>query len=185
MQNKILIFLKDKLSASELNLISQVKLIDDPQNLRHSSFEDLESLWCRTIVAWIGELNLILVAETVVILGKCAEMHRNNFSESRVSPLGIVSNNYFPKSGISGRKAGLLNRVLSPNLTRTLWVQDVHQEIFLNWTSQRRSNSNMTQRKDSNENLESQKRICEKILSDLQKGIWPMYDPEAKIWLES
>jgi RNA-directed DNA polymerase len=185
MQNKILLFLKDKLSESELNLISQIKLIDDPQNLRHSSFEDLESLWCRTNVAWIGELNQILVAETVVVLGKCAEMHRSKFSESRVSPLGVVSNNYFPKFGMSGREANLLKRVFSPNSARTLWVQDVHQEIFLNWTSQRRSNSNMTQRKDSNRNLESQKCICNKILSDLQKGIWPMYDSEIKIWLES
>jgi hypothetical protein len=57
MQNKILLFLKDKLSESELNLTSQIKLIDDPQNLQHSFFEDLESLWCRTNVAWIGELN--------------------------------------------------------------------------------------------------------------------------------
>ena len=135
-------------------------------------------------MAWIGELNQILVAETVVVLRKCAEMHRNKFSESRVSPLGIVLNNYFPKFGISGRKAGLLKRVFSSNSAKTLWVQDVHQEIFLNWTSQRRSSSNMTQRKDFNWNLESQKRICDKILRDLQKGIWPMYDPEIRIWLE-
>jgi len=184
MQNKILLFLKDKLSESELNLISQIKLIDDPQNLRHS-FKDLESLWCRTNVAWIGELNQILVAETVVVLEKCAEMHRSNFSESRVSPLGVVLNNYFPKFGISGRKAGLLKRVFSSKSVQTLWVQDVHQEIFLNWTSQRRSSSNMTQRKDSNRDLESQKRICDKILSDLQKGIWPMYDSEIRIFIES
>ena len=185
MQNKILLFLKDKLSESKLNLISQIKLIDDPQNLRHSSFEDLESLWCRTNVAWIGELNQILVAETVVVLRKCAEMHRRNFNESRVSPLEVASNNYFPKFGMSSRKAGLPKRVFSPNSVKTLWVQDVHQEIFLNWTSQRRSNSNMTQRKDSNRNLESQKRIYDKILNDLQKGIWPMFDSEIKIWLES
>ena len=184
MQNKILLFLKDKLSESELNLISQIKLIDDPQNLQHS-FKDLESLRCRTNVAWIDELNQILVAETVVVLRKRAEMHRNKFNESRVSPLGVVLNNYFPKFGISGRKAGLLKRVFSSNSEKTLWVQDVHQEIFLNWTSQRRSNSNMAQRKDSNRNLESQKRICDKILKDLQKGIWPMYDPEIRIWLES
>lgn len=184
-QNKILLFLKDKLSESELNLISQIKLIDDPQNLRHSSFEDLKSLWCRTNVAWIGELNQILVAETVVALRKCAEMHRSNFSESRVSPLEVVPNNYFPKSGRSGRQASLLKRVFSQNSVRTLWVQDVHQEIFVNWTSQRRSNSNMTQRKDSNWNLKSQKRICDKILSGLQKGIWPMFNSEIKIFLES
>lgn len=184
MQNKILLFLKDKLSESELNLVSQTKLIDDPQNLQHS-FKDLESLRCRTYVARIGELYQILVAETVVVLRKCAEMHRRKFSESRVSPLGVVLINYFPKFGISGRKAGLLKRAFSSNSVKTLWVQDVHQEIFLNWTSQRRSSSNMTQRKDSNRNLESQKRICDKILSDLQKGIWPMYDPEIRIWLES
>jgi len=185
MQYKILLFLKDKLSESELNLISQIKLIDDPQNLGHSSSEDLESLRCRTNVAWIGELNRILVAETVVILRKCAEMHRRNFSESRVSPLKVVSQNYFPNTGISSRKASLLKQVLFSYSTRTLWVQDVHQEVFLNWTSQRRSNSNMTQRKDFDLSLESQKRICDKILNNLKTGIWPMYDFEIKVWLES
>lgn len=184
MQNKILLFLKDKLNKSELNLISQIKLIDDPQNLQHF-FKDLESLRCLTNVAWISELNQILVAETVVILRKRAEMHRNKFSGSRVSPLRVVLNNYFPKFGISGRKAGLLKKVFSSNSVKTLWVQDVHQKIFLNWTSQRRSSSDMTQRKDSNRNLESQKRICDKILRNLQKGIWPMYDPGIRIWLES
>lgn len=184
MQNKILLFLKDKLSESELNLISQIKRIDDPQNLQHS-FKDLGSLRCQTNVAWINELNQILMVETVVVLRKHAEMHRNKFNKSRVSPLGVVLNNYFPKFGISGRKADLLKRVFSSNSVKTLWVQDVHQEIFLNWTSQRRSSSNMTQRKDSNRNLESQKHICDKILKDLQKGIWPMYDPEIRIWLES
>lgn len=184
MQNKILLFLKDKLSGSELNLISQIKLIDDPQNLRHF-FKKLESVGCRTNVAWIGELNQILVAETVVVLRKRAEMHRSKYSKSRVSPLGVSLNNYFPNFGISGRKAGLLKQVFYSNSVKTLWVQDVHQEIFQNWTSQRRSSSNMTQRKDSNWNFESQKRICDKILSDLQKEIWPMYDSEVKIWLES
>ena len=184
MRNKTLLFLKNKLSESELNLISQIKLIDDSQNLQHF-FKNLESLRCRTNVAWIGELTQILVTETVVVLRKRAEMHRNKLSESRVSPLGVVLNNYFPKFGISGRKACLLKRVFFSNSVKTLWVQDVHQEIFLNWTSQRRSSSNMTQRKDSNRNLESQKRICDRILRDLQKGIWPMYDPEIRIWLES
>jgi len=184
MRNKTLLFLKNKLSESELNLISQIKLIDDSQNLRHF-FKNLESLRYRTNVAWIGELTQILVTETVVVLRKRAEMHRNKLSESRVSPLGVVLNNYFPKFGISGRKACLLKRVFFSNSVKTLWVQDVHQEIFLNWTSQRRSSSNMTQRKDSNRNLESQKRICDRILRDLQKGIWPMYDPEIRIWLES
>jgi len=124
------------------------------------------------------------VAETVVVLRKCAEKHRSNFSESRVSPLGLVSNNYFLKFGMSGRKPGLLKRVFSSNSVKTLWVQDVYQEVFLNWTSQRRSNSNMTQRKYLKWDLESQKRICNKILMDLQKGIWPIFDSKIKIWLE-
>jgi RNA-directed DNA polymerase len=184
MQNKFLLSFKNKLSKSELNLISQIKLIDDPQNLQHF-FKGLGSLRCLTNVAWISELNQILVAETVVVLKKRAEMHRNKFSESRVSPLGVVLINYFPKFGISGRKAGLLKKVFFSNSVKTLWVQDVHQKIILNWTSQRRSSSDMTQRKDFNRNLESQKRICDKILKDLQKGIWPMYDTEIRIWLES
>jgi hypothetical protein len=43
-QRGILFFLKDKLSAIKLSLSSELKLIDDPQNLRHFSFGKLKSL---------------------------------------------------------------------------------------------------------------------------------------------
>jgi hypothetical protein len=42
MQNEILLFPKKKLSESELILIPQIKLIDDPQNLHYFSIEELE-----------------------------------------------------------------------------------------------------------------------------------------------
>jgi RNA-directed DNA polymerase len=89
------------------------------------------------------------------------------------------------------RKACSLKRTLFTNLSNVQRVQDVHQgtqiltNVFLNWTSQRRSNSNMIQRKNSEWSLENQKYICDKILSDLGKGIWPIFNSEIKIWLES
>ena len=52
-QKEVLFFLKDKLSASELNLSPELRLIDDPQNLEHPSFEELKSLRGRTNVAWM------------------------------------------------------------------------------------------------------------------------------------
>ena len=70
MREEVLFFLKDKLSASELNLGPKLRLIDDPQNIEHPSFEELKSLRGRTNVAWIDELLVISVAETVVVLRK-------------------------------------------------------------------------------------------------------------------
>jgi RNA-directed DNA polymerase len=190
-QKEVLFFLKDKLSESELNLIPELRLIDDPQKLAHSSFEELKSLRGRTNVAWIGELLKISVAETVVVLRKYADMHYRNSKVSKVSPLGLIELDYFPNLGMNGRKACLPKRTLFTNLSSVQRVQDVHQEIqyvfnvFPNWTSQRRSNSNMIPRKNPEWNLEDQKRICDMILTDLRKGIWPIFNSEIKIWLES
>jgi len=190
-QKEVLFFLKDKLSGSELILSPELRLIDDPQNLRHSSFEELKSLRGRTNVAWIGELLKISVAETVVALRKCADVQHRNSRGNKVSPLGLIKSDYFPKLGMNGRKACLPKRTLLANLSSVQRVQDVHQEmqyvfkVFSNWTSQRRSNSNMIPRKNPEWNLEDQKRICDRILIDLRKGIWPIFNPEIKIWLES
>jgi len=123
-----------------------------------------------------------------LILGKLAEMQHRDISRNKVSPLGLIFLDYFPKIRINSRKAGLPKRTLPPNLGRVQWVQDVHQEIFNvfpNWTSLRRSNSNIVQRKNLEWNLKDHKHIYSKVLSDLQKRIWPMYDSEVKIWLES
>ena len=79
-QEEVLLFPKDKLSESELNLIPTIRLIDDPQNLLHPSSEEPESLKGRTNVAWIGELTQIPVAEIVVTLGKLVGMQRRNIS---------------------------------------------------------------------------------------------------------
>jgi hypothetical protein len=142
-------------------------------------------------VAWIGELLKISVAETVVALRKCADVQHRNSRGNKVSPLGLIKSDYFPKLGMNGRKACLPKRTLLANLSSVQRVQDVHQEmryvfkVFSNWTSQRRSNSNMIPRKNPEWNLEDQKRICDRILIDLRKGIWPIFNPEIKIWLES
>ena len=192
---EVLLFLKDKLSASELNLSPELRLIDDPQNLGHPSFEELKSLRGRTNVAWIDELLVISVAETVVALRKSADMQHRKSSESKVSPLGLIKSDYFPSIGMNkyrdeSRKACLPKRTLFTNLSTVPRVQDVHQEtqylfnVFPNCTSQRRSNSNMIPRKNPEWNLEDQKRICNKILTDLQKGVWPIFNSEIKIWLE-
>ena len=189
-QKAVLFFLKDKLSESELNLSPELRLIDDPQNLRHSSFEELKSLRGRTNMAWIGKLLEISVAGTVVALRKCADMQHRNSRGNKVSPLGLINFDYFPKLGMNGHKACLPKRTLLTNLSSVQWVQDVHQEMqsvfnaFPNWTSQRRSNSHMIPRKNPEWNLEDQKRICDIILNDLRKGIWPIFNPEIKIWLE-
>ena len=189
-RKEVLFFLKDKLSASELNLSSELRLIDDPQNLVHPSFEELKSLRGRTNVAWIDELLVISVAETVVALRKSADMQHRKSSGSKVSPLGLVQPDYFPNLGMNSRKAYLPKRTLLTNLSTVPGVQDVHQEtqylfnVFPNWTSQRRSNSNMIPRKNPEWNLEDQKRICDMILTDLQKGVWPIFNSEIKIWLE-
>lgn len=69
-------------------------------------------------------------------------------------------------------------------------MQDVHQEtqylfnVLPDCTSQRRSNSNTIPRKNPERNLEDHKRICNTILTELQKGIWPIFNSEIKIWLE-
>jgi RNA-directed DNA polymerase len=190
-RKEVLFFLKDKLSGSELNLSPELRRIDDPQNLKHPSFEELKSLRGRTNVAWIGELLVISVAETVVALRKIADVQHRNSSRNKVSPLGLIKLDYFPKLGMNSRKACLPKRTLLANLSSVQRVQDVHQEmqyvfkVFPNWTSQRRSNSSMVPRKNPEWNLEDQKRICDMILTDLRKGIWPIFNPEIKIWLES
>lgn len=189
-RKEVLFFLKDKLSASELSLSSELRLIDDPQNLEHSSFEELKSLRGRTNVAWIDELLVIYVAETVVVLRKSADMQHRKSRGSKVSPLGLVKSDYFPNLGMNSRKACLPKRTLLTNLSIVPRVQDVHKEtqylfnMFPNCTSQRRSNSNMIPRKNPEWNLEDQKRICDMILTDLQKGVWPIFNSEIKIWLE-
>lgn len=42
----------------------------------------------------------------------------------------------------------------------------------------------MIPRKSLEWSLKDQKRICDKILTDLRKGIWPIFNSEIKIWLE-
>lgn len=189
-QNEVLFFLKDKLSASELNLSPELRLIYDPQNLEHPSFEELKSLRGRTNVAWIDELLVISVAETVVALRKSADMQHRNSRVSKVSLLGLIKSDYFPNLGMNSRKACLPKRTVLTNLSIVSRVQDVHQKtqylvnVFPNCTSQRRSNSNMIPRKNPEWNMEDQKRICDMILTDLQKGVWPIFNSEIKIWLE-
>jgi len=189
-RKEVLFFLKDKLSASGLNLSPELRLIDDPQNLVHPSSEELKSLRGRTNVAWIDELLVISVAETVVALRKSADMQHKKNRKSKVSSLGLVQLDYFSKLGMNGRKACLPKRTLLTNLSTVRGVQDVHQEtqylsnVLPNWTSQRRSNSNMIPRKNPEWNLEDQKRICDMILNDLQKGVWPIFNSEIKTWLE-
>lgn len=129
MQKKVLFFLKNKLSESKLNPSSKLRLIDDPQNLRHPSFEELKSVRGRTNVAWIDELLEISVAETVVVLRKSADMQYRNNSRSKVSPLRLIKLDYFLNLGMDSRKACLLKRTLFTNLNSVLRVQDVHQEI--------------------------------------------------------
>lgn len=188
---EVLFFLKNKLSASKLNLsLLELRLIDDPQNLGHPSFEELKSLRGRTHMAGIDELLVISVAETVVVLRKSADMQHRKSRGSKVSPIGIVQPDYFPTLGINSCKARLPKRTLLTNLSNVPRVQDVHQEtqylcnVFPNCTSQRRSNSNIVPRKNLEWNLEDQKRICDMILTDLQKGVWPIFNSEIKIWLE-
>merc|ERR1711933_638246 len=117
-------------------------------------------------------------------------MQHKKISKSKVSPLGLVERDYFPNLGMNGRKACLPKRTLLTNLSTVQGVQDVHQEtqylsnVLSNWTSQRRSNSNMIPRKNPEWNLKDQKRICDIILTDLRKGIWPIFNFEIKIWLE-
>jgi hypothetical protein len=155
MRKEVLFFFKDKLSASELNLSLKFRLIDDPQKLEYPSFEELKLLRGRTNVAWIDELLVISVAETVVALRKSVDMQHRKSSVSKVSPLGLVQSDYFPNLGINSRKTGLPKRTLFTNLNSVQRVQDVHQEtqylfnVFPNWTSQRRSNSNMIPQKNS------------------------------------
>lgn len=142
-------------------------------------------------MAWIGELLKISVAETVVALRKYVEMQHRNSRGNKVSPLGLIKSDYFPNLEMNSRKTCLPKRTLLANLNSVQRVQDVYQEmqyvfnVFPNWTSQRRSNSNMIPRKNPEWNLEDQKRICDIILTDLRKGIWPIFNPEIKIWLES
>lgn len=112
---EVLFFLKDKLSVSELNLSLELRLIDDPQNLRHPSFEELKSLRGRTNVAWIDELLVISVAETVVALRKSAGMQHKKSRGSKVSPIGLVKSDYFPNLGMNSRKACLPKRTLLTN----------------------------------------------------------------------
>jgi RNA-directed DNA polymerase len=141
-------------------------------------------------VAWIDELLVISVAETVVALRKSADMQHRKSRKSKVSPLGLVQPDYFPNLGMNSCKACLSKRTLLTNLSTVPGVQDVHQEtqylsnVFPNWASQRRSNSNMIPRKNPEWILEDQKRICDMILNDLQKGVWPIFNYEIKIWLE-
>lgn len=150
----------------------------------------MKSLRGRTDVAWIDELLVISVAETVVALRKSADMQHRKSRVSRVSSLGLVQSDYFPNLRMSSRKACLPKRTSLTNLSSVQRVQDVHQEtqylfnVFPNWTSQRRSNSNMIPRKNPEWNLEDQKHICDIILTDLQKGVWPIFNSEIKIWLE-
>lgn len=182
---EVLLFSKNRLSESKLNLILAIKLIDDPQNLIHFSSENLESLWYRTNVAWIGELIQILVAEIVVVLEKCAAMHYKENSLNKVSPLGLIKVIYYsPVMGINSRKAYLPNITQSSNLNRAQRVQDVHQEIlnvYPNWTSQHRSYIDTVQGRNPEWKPEDHKRIRDMILHDLQKGIWPLYNLEIKI----
>lgn len=190
-QKEVLFFPRDKLGESVLNLSPELRLIDDPQNLIHSSLEELKLLKGRTNVAWIGELLEISVAETIVALGKCVDLQRKNIRKNKVSPLRLIKLNYFLKLRMNSHKTCLPKRTLLTNLSNVQWVQDVRQEtqnvfnVFPNWTSQRRSNSNMIPRKNPEWNLEDQKQICDMILTDLRKGIWPIFNPEIKIWLES
>ena len=173
-QKEVLFFPKDKSIESELNLTPELRLIDDPQNLRHSFLKKLKSLRGRTNVAWIGELLEISVAETVVALGKCTELQHRNSRRNKVSPLRLIKLDYFLELGINGHKTCLLKRTLFRNLNNVQRVQDVHQEmqnVFPNWTSQCRSNSKMIPRNNPEWNLEDQKRICDMILCDLRKGI--------------
>lgn len=122
MQKKVLFFFKDKLSESELSLNDpNLSLIDDPQNLRHSFCEELESIRGRTNVAWIGELLVIPVAETVVALKECIDIYHRNNRINKVNPLGLIID-YFPKLGISGRKACLPKNLLFSNLSSGRWA---------------------------------------------------------------
>lgn len=122
-----------------------------------------------------------------MVLEKFAAMHHRENSLNKVSPLGLIKiNDYFPVIGINGRKTCLTKKTQLSNLNRVQKVQDVHQEIFNifpNWTSQHRSYTNMAQRKNPEWKPEDHKNICEMILNDLQKGIWPIYNSEIKIWL--
>ena len=127
-QKGVLFFLKNKLSASELNLSPELRLVDDPQNLAHPSFEELKSLRGRTNVAWIDELLVISVAETLVVLRKSADMQYRKSRGSKVSPLGLIQLDYFPNLGMNSRKACLPKRTLLTNLSTVPGVQDVHQE---------------------------------------------------------
>jgi hypothetical protein len=177
MQRKVLFFLKDKLSASELNLSPELRPIDDPQNLKTSFFEESKSLRGRTNVTWIDELLVISVVKIVMVLRKFANMQHRKSKVSKVSPLGLARSGYFSNLEMNSRKACLPKRTLLTNLSIVPGVQDVHQKtqylfnVFLNCTSQRRSNSNMIPRKSPGWNLEDQKRICGIILTDLQKGV--------------
>jgi hypothetical protein len=78
-------------------------------------------------VAWIDELLLISVAETVVILRKSADMQHKKSKASKVSPLGLIKSDYFPNLGMSSRKVCLPKKILLTILSIVLGVQDVHQ----------------------------------------------------------
>jgi hypothetical protein len=113
-------------------------------------------------------------------------MQQRKSRESKVSSLGLIKSDYFLALRMSSRKACLPKRTLLTNLSIVPGVQDVHQEthklgiVFSNWTGQRRSNSNIIPRKNPEWNLEDQKHICDMILTDLQKGVWPVFNSEIK-----
>lgn len=46
-------------------------------------------------MAWVGELNHILMTETVMVLKKCVDMHRSNCNESKINPLELVFERLF------------------------------------------------------------------------------------------
>ena len=92
-------------------------------------------------------------------LRNIADVQHRKSKWNKVSPLRI-----------NGRKACLPKEYFLQILINVQWVQDVHQEMqymFPNWTSRRRSNSNMVPRRNS----EDQKRICDMIFTDLCKHL--------------
>jgi hypothetical protein len=142
--------------------------MDDPQNLEHLSFKELKSLGGQTHVAWIDEGLKISVADTVVNLRKSANMRHRNSSKNRVNSLGLIKS--------SNHKTCLTERILLTRLSIVSRVQDDHQEtqylfnVFPNWASQHRSNSNMIQRKNSELKLKDPKHMYSMVLTDLRKG---------------
>jgi hypothetical protein len=155
-QKEVLFFLKNKLSESKLNLNPKLRVVDDPQNLEHFSFKELKLLRSQTNVAWIDELLQISVAEAVVNLRKFADTQHRNSSKSKVNSLKLFKSNYSINLTMNSCKTGLQKKTVFNFASTVLRVQDVHQEtqylfnVFPNWTSQRRNNSNMIQQKNPN-----------------------------------